>query len=68
MGVVIAVRRCQFSLLLPAVPRFLSLGEARGVTSTEDCLGNSMASKWGGWVLILSVCLGYYQGKVRPYA
>ncbi|XP_021256327.1 prosaposin-like isoform X3 [Numida meleagris] len=66
MGVVIAVRRCRFSLLLPAVPRFLSLGEARGVTSTEDCLGNSMASKWRGWVLILSVCLGSYQAGASP--
>ncbi|XP_015143747.2 prosaposin isoform X3 [Gallus gallus] len=25
-----------------------------------------MASKWGGWVLILSVCLGYYQAGASP--
>lgn len=27
---------------------------------------NGMESKWSGLVLIISVCLGSYQGKARP--
>lgn len=61
---VIALCRCGFSLLLPAHPKFLSLGSSAGEEpATEDSLRNGMESRWGGLVLILSLCLGSYQGK-----
>lgn len=44
---VIALRRCLFSLLLPADPRFLSLGEARGGTGHGTNSGTAWRADGG---------------------
>lgn len=64
---VIALRRCWVLTASPNPSKIPQSGSSTGEEpATEDYLRNGMESKWSGWVLILSLCLGSYQGKARP--